>query len=267
MSLYNKTLLTTKGLLMLSQAQTGHTFEVTKVKLGSGFPSDGNIRVLTDVISPQMTLPIQCVEVLGTGQINVTAGLTNVGLTKGFIARELGVFARVDGGTEQLYAYTYVQEGNYADYIPSDDGINIVNETVDISVIVDDAENVMLEVSIPSTIGIGIVRKGKGYRIFHDGTINLNGRLRKSDDYADGVWTINFPHAFDCESVVVSPELYNIAGAEIPTLAILDKTTTQCKVKASAPCEGLSWVAVGRTLDDVIRYGSFSYGAGAKIGH
>ena len=267
MSLYNKTLLTTKGLLMLSQAQTGHTFEVTKVKLGSGFPSDGNIRILTDVISPQMTLPIQCVEVLGTGQINVTAGLTNVGLTKGFIARELGVFARVDGGAEQLYAYTYVQEGNFADYIPSDDGINIVNETVDISVIVDDAENVMLEVSIPSTIGIGIVRKGKGYRIFHDGTINLNGRLRKSDDYADGVWTINFPHAFDCESVVVSPELYNIAGAEIPTLAILDKTTTQCKVKASAPCEGLSWVAVGRTLDDVIKYGSFSYGAGVKFGH
>ena len=267
MSLYNKTLLTTKGLLMLSQAQTGHTFEVTKVKLGSGFPSDGNIRVLTDVISPQMTLPIQCVEVIGTGQINVTAGLTNVGLTKGFIARELGVFARVDGGTEQLYAYTYVQEGNYADYIPSDDGINVINETVDIAIIVDDAENVMLEVSIPSTIGIGIVRKGKGYRIFHDGTINLNGRLRKSDDYADGVWTINFPHAFDCESVVVSPELYNIAGAEIPTLAILDKTTTQCKIKASAPSEGLSWVAVGRTLDDVIKYGSFSYGAGAKIGH
>ena len=210
---------------------------------------------------------MQCVEVLGTGQINVTAGLTNLGLTKGFIARELGVFARVDGGTEQLYAYTYVQEGNFADYIPSDDGINIVNETVDISVIVSDAENVILDVTIPSTIGIGVVRKGKGYRIFHDGTINLNGRLRKAESYSNGIWTINFPQAFDCESVVVSPELYNIAGAEIPTLAILDKTPTQCKVKASAPSEGLSWVAVGRTLDDVIKYGSFSYGAGAKIGH
>ena len=103
--------------------------------------------------------------------------------------------------------------------------------------------------------------------MFHDGTINLNGRLRKSESYSNGMWTINFPQAFDCESVVVTPELYGAVSAEIPSFAIFEKTSKYCKVKASAPSEGLSWVAVGRTLDDVIKYGSFSYGAGAKIGH
>ena len=126
------------------------------------------------------------------------------------------------------------------------------DETVDIAIVVGDASTVNLNVEVPSTIGIGVVRKGKGYRIFHDGTIKLNGRLRKSESYSNGMWTINFPQAFDCESVVVTPELYGAVSAEIPSFAILEKTSKYCKVKASAPSEGLSWVAVGRTLDDVI---------------
>lgn len=267
MSLYNKTMLTAKGLLMLSQAQTGHRFEITKVQLGAGFPSNGNVRSLTNLVSPKMSMPVQNVEIISNERVNVTAGLSNITLSKGFIATEMGVFARIDGGAEQLYAYTYVSSVQNADFIPAYDGVNLVNETVDIAIVAGDASTVNLNVEVPSTIGIGVVRKGKGYRIFHDGTINLNGRLRKPESYSNGIWTINFPQAFDCESVVVTPELYGAVSAEIPSFAILEKTSKYCKVKASAPSEGLSWVAVGRTLDDVIKYGSFSYGAGAKIGH
>ena len=95
----------------------------------------------------------------------------------------------------------------------------------------------------------------------------LHGRLRKSESYSGGVWTIKFSQPMDAESVIVTPELYGDKEATIPVLAILNKTATGCTVKASAPCEGLSWIAVGRSLNDVIKYGAFIYGANSKYGH
>ena len=96
MSLYNKTMLTAKGLLMLSQAQTGHRFEITKVQLGAGFPSNGNVRSLTNLVSPKLSMPVQNAAITSNDRVNVTANLSKNKLTKEIIDTEMGAFTRID---------------------------------------------------------------------------------------------------------------------------------------------------------------------------
>ena len=71
---------------------------------------------LTAVVSPKMTLEITNKENLGNGHFTIRATLGNEELESGFYAKEIGVYAKLDGDVEVLYAYT--NGGNYVDYIP-----------------------------------------------------------------------------------------------------------------------------------------------------
>ena len=53
---------------------------------------------------------------LGNGHFTIRATLGNEELESGFYAKEIGVYAKLDGDVEVLYAYT--NGGNYVDYIP-----------------------------------------------------------------------------------------------------------------------------------------------------
>ena len=275
MAEFPKLTLTEKAIEMIAESQLGGVdLAITKVKLGDGVLPDGtDITTMRDVIVPRMTAPITSYDNDGNGQMSFRFVVGNDNLDTGFFCREIGIFAKLaDESTEYLYAYT--NAGNKCDWIP-DKRTPLEKQIIDAVIVIGNAQNVTANIT-----DIGELLKeafdehnadmeSHPYFVRNDKkfTLQFNGRLRKSESYADGVWTINFPQAFDCESVVVTPELYGAVSAEIPSFAILEKTSKYCKVKVSAPSEGLSWVAVGRTLDDVIKYGSFSYGAGAKIGH
>ena len=105
---------------MLVQAQNGHIMTFTCGKLGSGVLSDSdNISQFADLKAPKMTLPITKADDSNPEKIVLTFDTSNTTLETGFVSRELGIFAKLDDGTETLYAYS--NAGNNYDYIPSKD--------------------------------------------------------------------------------------------------------------------------------------------------
>ena len=118
MAKYPDLITTKKGLDLNSAANAAQQAVIfTKVVVGDGdVPSGTSISDLTAVMSPKMTLEITNKENLGNGHFTIRATLGNEELESGFYAKEIGVYAKLDGDVEVLYAYT--NGGNYVDYIP-----------------------------------------------------------------------------------------------------------------------------------------------------
>lgn len=135
---------TEAGLQMLVQAQNSHTLTFTGGKLGSGTISDSdNIASFTDLKAPKMTLPIVKVDDSNKEKIVLTFDTSNTALTEGFVSREIGIFAKLDSGAEQLYAYS--NAGNDYDYIPSKDTPTDENRLV-VSLVVSSSANIAVKV-------------------------------------------------------------------------------------------------------------------------
>ena len=119
MAQYPSITLTQAGMNMIAQSQGGTALIFTKLQLGDGQLSSGqSIAALTALIDPLLTASISSIDTTSvSGQATLEFTISNSGVSTGFFARELGVFAKVgSSGTEQLFAYT--NAGNYADYMP-----------------------------------------------------------------------------------------------------------------------------------------------------
>lgn len=118
MAKYPDLITTKKGLDLNSAANAAQKAVIfTKVVAGDGdVPSETSISNLTAVVSPKMKLEITNKENLGNGHFTIRSVLGNENLENGFYAKEIGVYAKLDGDVEVLYAYT--NGGNYVDYIP-----------------------------------------------------------------------------------------------------------------------------------------------------
>lgn len=118
MAKYPDLVTTKKGLDLNSAANAAQKAVIfTKVVVGDGdVPLSTFISDMTAVVSPKMTLEITNKENLGNGHFTIRATLGNEELNSGFYAKEIGVYAKLDGDVEVLYAYT--NGSNYVDYIP-----------------------------------------------------------------------------------------------------------------------------------------------------
>ncbi len=139
---------TSQGTQMLVQAQNSHTLTFTCGKLGSGVLADSdNISKFTDLKSPKMTLPIVSKDDSNPEKIVLTFDTSNSALEEGFVSREIGIFAKLDNGSETLYAYS--NAGNNYDYIPSKDTPTDENRLV-VNLVVSSSANI--EVTIDKSI-------------------------------------------------------------------------------------------------------------------
>ena len=139
---------TKQGLQMLIQAQNNHTITFTCGKLGSGtLENSEDPGTFTDLKEPKMTLPITNVDDSNPEKLVLTFDASNTELEKGFISRELGVFAKLDNGVEMLYAYS--NAGNNYDYIPNKDTPSDENRIV-VNLVVNSSANI--SVTIDSSI-------------------------------------------------------------------------------------------------------------------
>lgn len=150
MAQFNNIKLTNAGLDMLAQAQTGKVLTFTAVRVGDGYIGDGDIRTLTALVSPvEADISIADNKVTGTGQTRLTARLRS-GNTA-FYLREIGIYAKVTGGTEALYAYA--SAGDNADYIPAAGGATNVIQDLNLFTVIGNAQNV--SAVITAEIGVG----------------------------------------------------------------------------------------------------------------
>ena len=135
---------TSQGTQMLVQAQNSHTLTFTCGKLGSGVLADSDdISKFTDLKSPKMTLPIVSKDDSNPEKIVLTFDTSNSALEQGFISREIGIFAKLDNGSETLYAYS--NAGNNYDYIPSKDTPSDENRLV-VTLVVSSSANISVQI-------------------------------------------------------------------------------------------------------------------------
>lgn len=135
---------TEKGIQMLVQAQNAHKLTFTCGKLGSGALVDSDdISKFVDLKAPKMTLPITKVDDSNPEKIVLTFDTSNTSLEEGFVSREIGIFAKLDNGSETLYAYS--NAGSNYDYIPSKDTPSDENRLV-VNLVVISSANISVQI-------------------------------------------------------------------------------------------------------------------------
>lgn len=136
-------ILTNDGRTLLAKALTGKPLIFTRAYCGDGvLPASTSQSSLTSLISPKRELPIQSMNTLqGIGTCEVVVEMTNKNLTTGFFVREYGLFAK-DPDTQQEILYSYRNAGDEASYLEGDNGIDIINYTLSIVTVIDQAPNV-----------------------------------------------------------------------------------------------------------------------------
>ena len=137
--------LTRTGQEMTGMSQGGGKLTFVRVELGDGELKEGDsIETLTALKHGIMQLPLQGYQSEGNGKARLRFIVDNSAHAAGFINREIGVFAKIENGAEQLYAYT--NAGNYADWIPSKE-TPIDSDIVDLHIVIGNAPNVVIETS------------------------------------------------------------------------------------------------------------------------
>lgn len=137
--------LTRTGQEMTGMSQGGGKLTFVRVELGDGELKEGDsIETLTALKHGIMQLPLQGYQSEGNGKARLRFIVDNSALAAGFINREIGVFAKIENGAEQLYAYT--NAGNYADWIPSKE-TPIDSDIVDLHIVIGNAPNVVIDTS------------------------------------------------------------------------------------------------------------------------
>lgn len=147
MAQYPSVVVTDKGHDLISTANaTNKAVTYIKAVVGDGQLNNQSIESLTAMISPKLELPLSTGVDLGYGQWRVSFALSNSTLTNGFYAREVGVFAKLDGqddSTAILFGYT--NGGNYVDYIPPKT-TPIDSQVFNCDFVIGDAENVTVNI-------------------------------------------------------------------------------------------------------------------------
>lgn len=137
--------LTRTGQEMTGMSQGGGKLTFVRVELGDGELKEGDsVETLTALKHGIMQLPLQGYQSEGNGKARLRFIVDNSALAAGFINREIGVFAKIENGAEQLYAYT--NAGNYADWIPSKE-TPIDGDIIDLHIVIGNAPNVVIETS------------------------------------------------------------------------------------------------------------------------
>lgn len=109
MSVYPTMQMTNAAFSLQSRAKSQKKrIDFTRIALGDGELGMNNMRNLSNLISPRMTnLVVTNIVDMKNGQVLVEARCDNSQLKNGFFAKEMGVYAKCEGDSNDiLYAYT-----------------------------------------------------------------------------------------------------------------------------------------------------------------
>ena len=107
MARYNGTKLTNAGKELLLRAINGEGLTFTKVQVGNGILSEGEIvEELSGLMQPFKDVSIAKTDILENGAYRVRCIFNNSGLDTDKELREIGLFAKGKNNTEVLYSYT-----------------------------------------------------------------------------------------------------------------------------------------------------------------
>ncbi|THD15383.1 hypothetical protein CI793_13535 [Anoxybacillus ayderensis] len=140
MSAFGGLIMTNRGRVLQTKAQTGVQLTFTRIALGDGSLSGQSILELNQLINEKKSVSITKLKTQPDGKAVVGAVLSNQDITTGFYWREIGVFAQDPDIGEILYCYG--NAGSAAEYIPAGGGSDIIEKNIDIITIVGNASSV-----------------------------------------------------------------------------------------------------------------------------
>lgn len=163
---------TKNGRILIAKSNaTGKALVPIKVVTGDGQLTNQNIKTMENVINPLLELPFASPgSFVKEGQFQLDFALSNEHLEHGFYAREIGVFAKLDGeddSTAVMIAYT--NGGNFVDYIPAKD-TPINSKVFEVTIAVDNAASVVVQRSDAAYITAGEMER-------HNTDANAHGGL------------------------------------------------------------------------------------------
>lgn len=180
---------TKNGRILIAKSNaTGKALVPIKVVTGDGQLTNQNIEIMENVINPLLELPFASPgRFVKEGQFQLDFALSNEHLEHGFYAREIGVFAKLDGeddSTAVMIAYT--NGGNFVDYIPSKD-TPINSKVFEITIAVDNAASVVVQRSDAAYITAGEMERHNTNEHAHDNRFNaiiqqVNNMITSVDD-------------------------------------------------------------------------------------
>lgn len=146
-SIYPNTRLTNYGRELIARSQaTGKKLQYIKLVTGDGQLDNQNIDTMTSVLAPKLECPFTSGgEFVDDGQFRIEFAVSNSTVTSGFFARELGVYANLEGESDsaaKLLAYS--NGGNYASYIPSKE-TPINSKVFSLDVVIGNSTNVTVK--------------------------------------------------------------------------------------------------------------------------
>lgn len=161
---------TKNGRILIAKSNaTGKALVPIKVVTGDGQLTNQNIETMENVINPLLELPFASPgRFVKEGQFQLDFALSNEHLEHGFYAREIGVFAKLDGeddSTAVMIAYT--NGGNFVDYIPAKD-TPINSKVFEVTIAVDNAASVVVQRSDAAYITAGEMERHNADATAHD---------------------------------------------------------------------------------------------------
>ena len=146
-SIYPNTRLTNYGRELIARSQaTGKKLQYIKLVTGDGQLDNQNIDTMTSVLAPKLECPFTSGgEFVGDGQFRIEFAVGNSTVNSGFFARELGVYANLEGESDSVAKLiAYSNGGNYASYIPSKE-TPINSKVFSLDVVIGNSTNVTVK--------------------------------------------------------------------------------------------------------------------------
>ena len=147
--------LTAKGRALQAKVEAGQTLELTKMKLGSGFPEPEEIDNLTDLKQPQNIMGISS-KIVENNVCEVTSVILTSNINTPFYAREWGLFANDPDEGEILYMYT--TDPN-PDYIPDKNSALVISANYALNIAVLNVDNIIVNIDPEGIITAGILEE------------------------------------------------------------------------------------------------------------
>ena len=180
---------TKNGRILIAKSNaTGKALVPIKVVAGDGRLTNQNIETMDNLINPLLELPFASPgRFIKDGQFQLDFALSNKNLEHGFRAREVGIFAKLDGEDDSMAVMiAYTNGDDYGSYIPAKD-TPINSKVFEITITVDNAANVVVQRNDAAYITAGEMGRHNTDANAHDNRFNaiiqqVNNMITSVDD-------------------------------------------------------------------------------------
>lgn len=143
MAAYQGLQLTTAGLNLLSQTQSGTALSFVRVAIGDGqMPGGTTPEEMTALVNEKKNASIVSWANLGDGTVRLRCTFDNQAEVTSWAVREVGVFAADPSNPGQEILYAYATAGDLPDWLPAYGGESVVEHLIDLIVTIMQAANV-----------------------------------------------------------------------------------------------------------------------------